>query len=92
MAEDALHTLSLRNDFYRDNYRRVMLVLLLSILINIALASTLFYLINNPPVPKYFATSMNGRITKIEPLSEPYQSDSAVLQWAQMGKKARSHR
>ena len=31
---------------------------------------------------KYFATSINGRITPLYPLDEPNQSDSAVLQWA----------
>ena len=36
----------------------------------------------HPPAPKYFATSINGRITPLFPLNEPNQSDSAVLQWA----------
>ena len=40
------------------------------------------YIITHPPQPKYFATSINGRITPLTALNEPNQSDSAVLQWS----------
>lgn len=82
MAEDALTVVSLRNNFYRDSYRKVMLILLISVLLNIALGGTLYYLISHPPLPKYFATSVNGRIIPLYPLDEPNQSDSAIAQWA----------
>lgn len=82
MAEDALTVVALRNRFYKDSQRKVILALLISLLINSILAIMLVYIINNPPAPKYFATSINGRITPLFPLNEPNQSDSAVLQWA----------
>ncbi|MCA0404283.1 MAG: type IVB secretion system apparatus protein IcmL/DotI [Proteobacteria bacterium] len=82
MAEDAIKEVMLRNDFYRDNQRKIMLTLLVSIIINLVMASFLVYLVTHPPAPKYFATSINGRITPLFPLEEPNQSDSAVLQWA----------
>ena len=82
MAEDALMAVTLRNDFYRDGQQRLMLILLISILANIVLATMLGYVVSHPPAPKYFATSINGRITPLFPLNEPNQSDSAVLQWA----------
>ena len=82
MAQDALKTVALRNSFYRDSYRRVLIVLLISIIINISLAAVLVYMITHPPLPRYFATSINGRITPLFALDEPNQSDSAVLQWA----------
>jgi intracellular multiplication protein IcmL len=82
MAEDALTTVAIRNEFYRDGQRRIMMVLFISILLNFILSSLLFYLLTHPPAPKYFATSLNGRITPLYPLSEPNQSDSAILQWA----------
>lgn len=82
MAEDALTAVALRNNFYRDGQRKMILVLLLSMVANFVLASILLYIIMHPPAPKYFATSINGRITPLFPLSEPNQSDSAVLQWA----------
>lgn len=82
MAEDALTIVAMRNDFYRDGQRKTMVTLIISILVNFVLASLLVYIITHPPAPKYFATSINGRITPLYPLNEPNQSDSAVLQWA----------
>ncbi|WP_028388106.1 type IVB secretion system apparatus protein IcmL/DotI [Legionella fairfieldensis] len=82
MAEDALTTVGIRNDFYRDGQRKIILALLLSIFINVVMASLLFYFLTHPPAPQYFATTINGRITPLYPLNEPNQSDSAVLQWA----------
>jgi intracellular multiplication protein IcmL len=82
MAEDALTAVTLRNNFYRDGQRKMILVLLASIFSNLVLAAILTYMITHPPAPKYFATSINGRITPLFALNEPNQSDSAVLQWA----------
>lgn len=82
MPEDALIAVTMRNSFYRDGQRKVMIVLLLSILCNVVLAGILTYIITHPPAPKYFATSINGRITPLFELDQPNQSDPAVLQWA----------
>lgn len=82
MAEDALTVVTLRNKFYKDSQHKVMLALLVAVIVNFVLASMLIYMITHPPAPRYFATSISGRITPLFPLSEPNQSDSAVLQWA----------
>lgn len=82
MAQDALTAVKLRNEFYRDGQRKIIFALLFSVLINFILASLLIYMLTHPPAPKYFATSISGRITPLYPLDEPNQSDSAVLQWA----------
>ncbi|MDP3559524.1 MAG: type IVB secretion system apparatus protein IcmL/DotI [Legionellaceae bacterium] len=82
MAEDALEKIKLRNDFYRDGQRKAWLVLIASMALNIFMGWLLGYLLTHPPSPRYFATSINGRITPLIPLNEPNQSDSAVLQWA----------
>ncbi len=82
MPEDALIAVAMRNDFYRDGQRKLMSTLMISILANFILAGMLIYVITHPPAPKYFATSISGRITPLFPLDEPNQSDSAVLQWA----------
>lgn len=82
MPEDALTNVVMRNNFYRDGQRKMVLILLISVAANFFLTSMLVYLVSHPPAPKYFATSINGRITPLFPLNEPNQSDSAVLQWA----------
>lgn len=82
MAEDALTMVALRNNFYKDGQRKIMTALMISMAVNFILALLWVYLLTHPPAPKYFATSINGRITPLFPLNEPNQSDSAVLQWA----------
>lgn len=82
MAEDALTAVVLRNNFYRDGQRKMILILIFSIICNALLGSMLTYIITHPPEPRYFATSINGRITPLVALNAPNQSDSAILQWA----------
>ena len=82
MSEDALIAVAMRNSFYRDGQRKIMIVLLCSIVSNFILAGMLFFIVTHPPAPKYFATSISGRITPLVPLSEPNQTDSAIAQWA----------
>lgn len=84
MAEDALAAVALRNQFYRDGQRKLVIALILSLIANIIAFGMLIYIMTHPPKPKYFATSINGRITPLFPLNEPNQSDSAVLQWANL--------
>lgn len=82
MPEDALTQVMMRNAFYRDGHRRILSILFISISANILLLLLFAYVFTHPPEPRYFATSINGRITPLTPMTEPNQSDSAVLQWA----------
>ncbi len=88
MKEDALHVVTLRNEFYRDNYRKVVAALLLSFFILLALALSLFYIVTHPPAPRYFAVSSDGRILPLISLNQPNLSNSAVLQWANQAASA----
>jgi intracellular multiplication protein IcmL len=82
MTEDALTVIRSRNDFYRHNYRRLVLALMLSITTITLLVGTLVYLLTHPPAPRYIATTEDGRIIPLIPLTEPNLSDSTVLEWA----------
>lgn len=82
MADEALETVTARRNFYRDNYRRVVAILLFMVLITLILLFLVYYLATNRPEPKYFATSADGRIIPLYPLTAPMVSDSALLQWA----------
>ena len=79
---DALANVAMRNSFYRDGQRKMMTVLLISMVGNFLLASVLAYMITHPPAPRYFATSINGRITPLIQMDAPNQSESAIAQWA----------
>jgi intracellular multiplication protein IcmL len=82
MAEKSLELVQLRNEFYRDNYKRLLVSLLVMLIANVILAGMVFYQLSHQPLPQYFATSSDGKITKLYPLTEPVVSPTALLQWA----------
>jgi len=88
MPEDALIKVAMRNTFYRDGQHKLLVIFLISVVVNIILAGLLSYIMLHPPIPKYFATSSNGRITPLFALSEPNTSDNAVLQWSSVATMA----
>ena len=77
----ALETILLRNAFYRDNYTRAAIMVIVLVGVNLALVWGIFYKVTNPPPPQYFATTADGRIINTNPLKDPVVSDSFVLQW-----------
>lgn len=79
---DGLKLILLRNAFYRDNYRRALLALLLVLIMNCGLAGLIAYEWMHPTPPQYFATTADGRIIMLHPLSDPVLPDDFVLQWA----------
>ncbi len=82
MADDALAVVTLRNQFYQDGQRKITITLIISVIANLFLALMLGYIITHPPTPKYFATTVNGRITPLFELNQPNQSDPSILQWS----------
>lgn len=88
MTETALELVRLRNEFYRDNYRRIVSILLLTFLIIGLLIGALIYVVTHPPSPKYFATDTTGRIVPLLPLDQPNMSTATLLQWANMASVA----
>lgn len=80
--EDALQAVRLRNNFYRDSYRRVLAALLLMVLVNIAFAVAILFMVSNKPTPQYFATTSDGKVIRLYPLSAPVVTTSELLQWA----------
>lgn len=82
MTEESLELIRLRNNFYRDNYRRVMKLLLMMSVVMIILVITMAYLFTHRPEPKYFATTQSGRVLQLVPLSNPMLSSESLLSWA----------
>lgn len=80
--EDALEIVKLRNHFYRDSYRKVLVALLLMVVANIVLGVIIFYLEYNKPKPEYFATTAEGKLIRLYPLSRPVLSTPELLEWA----------
>lgn len=84
MAKDngALELIRLRNNFYRDNYRKVVGALLIALFAIIALSGAVVYLVMNRPAPTYFAATDSGKIIPMVPLGRPMLSNKAVIRWA----------
>ncbi|MCD8525211.1 MAG: type IVB secretion system apparatus protein IcmL/DotI [Gammaproteobacteria bacterium] len=82
MADESLELIRLRNNFYRDNYRRVMKLLLIMSIVMVILVLILAYLFTHRPEPRYFATTQSGRILRLIPLNQPMLSSEALLSWA----------
>jgi intracellular multiplication protein IcmL len=82
VVDKAVELSYLRNNFYRDNYRKVLVALLVMVIANVILALAAVHVIKNPPMPKYFATSNDGRITLLHPLSAPVLSVNSITEWA----------
>ncbi len=80
--KDAVATILSRNAFYRDGYRLLLRISLIQILI----IGLLIFLIaglalSMKPRSIYFATTSDGRIINIAPLSEPYLTPAQVIAW-----------
>ncbi len=78
----AVELVRLRNNFYRDNYRRLVGVALFLVLLLIILGGTCFWLFTHQPQPKYFATNIRGGLIQIQPLSQPVVSTAELNNWA----------
>ena len=82
--EGGAQMVSLRNDWYRDQYRTnssalrmAAIALLVSVGINVLLG---WAVIHKRPV--YFAATNDGRILPLVPLSRPAMNDRRVVSWA----------
>lgn len=80
-VEQAHELARLRNNFYRDSYRRLITLLIIVIAMLVILTYYVFYLYKTRPAPKYFATNLNGQIIPLQGLDKPVLSQQQVLDW-----------
>ncbi|HSW94228.1 MAG TPA: DotI/IcmL/TraM family protein [Gammaproteobacteria bacterium] len=81
MLDDALVRVHLRNAFYREKFRFVLLIYLLSLVANVFLLGIIFYLMRHPTEPLYFAADRIGRLIRVFPVHEPNMSTADVSNW-----------
>lgn len=80
--ESGLEAVRFRNQFYRDGYRRVLSVLLISFLLNAALVGYIYFQYITRPTPTYFATNEDGTLKELIPLNQPHVNQEQLLSWA----------
>ncbi len=78
-----LGTVVVRNEFYRDGYRSLLRLALLQGLVILGLLGAMFFVINiHQPENRYFATTEDGRLIPMLPLSQPNLSTPALMSWS----------
>ena len=80
--QDAIQTVMMRHEFYRDRFRWMLYGIVGLAISNILSAYTIYYLVNDRPEPRYFATRADGGLIRLVPLNEPMLTQSAILTWA----------
>lgn len=77
-----LGTVVVRNEFYRDGYRSLLRLCLLQGLVIVGLIGAMYFVINiHQPENRYFATTEDGRLIPLVPLTQPNLSTPALLSW-----------
>lgn len=72
----------IRNEFYRDGYRLALRVAVIQCFIIFGLIGAMFFIIHvHQPENRYFATTEDGRLIPMVPLSQPNLSNPALLSW-----------
>lgn len=72
-----------RNEFYRDGYRSILRIAVIEAMIILALVGAMYFVIEvHQPENRYFATTEDGRLVPMTPLSEPNLSVPALMSWS----------
>ena len=81
--KDAISTVLNRNAFYRDGYRLMLRISVIQLSVIVLLIGTVIGLVLTIQVKQiYFATTSDGRIIPIVPLSDEYRTKAEVITWA----------
>ena len=81
MAEEELQDLTLRDEFYRDSFNKLVMIII-SIVIGILLLVVMsIYIYLHKPAPTVFPVGDDWRIQATVPVDQPYLSTPEVLQW-----------
>ncbi|MDG2347992.1 MAG: DotI/IcmL/TraM family protein [Gammaproteobacteria bacterium] len=71
-----------RNAFYRNNYRRFVAILFVQSVLLLIVSVVLYYSVVIKPTTTYFASTPDGVLIRLEPLTQPLKSNKFVAQWA----------
>ncbi len=76
-----LEQVKLRNDFYKDGFRRLVWAVLASIILNVVLVIVVVMNKQQPPEKFFFSTNGTGQLIPVYPTSEPVMGNAMVLNW-----------
>ena len=70
-----------KNDFYKQNFKRMINVLLVSILLNIILVITMMFIWHKAPSDNYFAVNNIGQLIQLESNKKPDITNNTIISW-----------
>lgn len=73
--------LLLRNNFYRDNYRRLMIFCLFLTFVIFGLMGWIAWERTHKPMVNFYATTTTGKLLKLAPLNQPNLTTASLLNW-----------
>lgn len=73
-----------RNNFYRNQYRRMVTILIIMLFIGAGLMTSLVLLLWSAPAAKYYASTTTGNVVPIESLGSPVVTMPFVEQWSSL--------
>lgn len=83
MSQNEFEQLDMRkNNFFRNQYRRLVKVLIILLIVCAGLLTTLFVVMATEPAEKYYASTTTGEVVPIESLSSPVVTPDFILQWS----------
>jgi len=81
-VSSGLGSVVVRNEFYRDGYRSLLKMTLIQSAVILGLIGIMYYIVKvNQPENFYFATTEDGRLIPMVPLSQPNLSPPALMSW-----------
>lgn len=79
MINTAIEKIKSRKNFFRDLYRKELVVLTVFLFSQIILIGTVMYVFTNQKMPSFYASSSDGILTSLKSMPVPNRSDTALL-------------
>lgn len=80
MANDLLQLIKTRKHFHQDYYRRACSALVGALIIILLLSVLVVYLFIKWPSPDFYASSNDGKLIPLTPMSTPNYSHEPLIQ------------
>jgi len=79
MINTAIEKIKLRKGFYRDLYRKELLILIIFLVSQFVIIGMVMYVFTNQNMPPFYASSSDGILTPLKAMPTPNRSDTPLL-------------
>ena len=79
MINTAIEKIKSRKGFYRDLYRKELLILIVFLISQFVLIGMIVFVFTHQKMPAFYASSSDGILTSLQAMSAPNRSDTPLL-------------